>query len=45
LGIGQAALALAPTFRLSTWTAEGLPVVGGAINIPLRYEAKAADGN
>jgi TonB family protein len=41
-GLGQAALTLAPHFRLSTWTAEGLPVVGGTVNIPLRYEGGAA---
>lgn len=46
-GVGRAALALAPIFRLATWTAEGLPVVGGTVNIPLRYdaEAKAAEGH
>jgi len=37
-GVGAAALTLVPTFRLSTWTSEGLPVVGGAVRIPLRYE-------
>lgn len=37
-GLGAAALSLAPTFRVSTWTADGLPVVGGRIRIPLRYE-------
>lgn len=37
-GIGAAALALAPAFRLSTWTVEGLPVIGGTVKIPLRYE-------
>lgn len=37
-GVGAAALTLAPSFRLSTWTTEGLPVVGGAVSIPLRYE-------
>ncbi len=42
-GVGQAALSLAPYFRLSTWTAEGLPTVGGAVSIPLRYEVKAAE--
>jgi TonB family protein len=42
IGVGQAALALAPRFRLSTWTAEGLPTVGGTINIPLRYEGGIA---
>jgi TonB family protein len=39
-GVGAAALSLAPHFRLTTWTAEGLPTVGGTINIPLRYEPK-----
>ncbi len=37
-GLGQAALTLAPSFRLSTWTEEGLPIVGGTVRIPLRYE-------
>lgn len=39
-GFGAAALSLAPHFRLTTWTVEGLPTVGGTINIPLRYELK-----
>ncbi len=38
-GMGQAALSLTPHFRLSTWSAEGLPTIGGTVNIPLRYEA------
>ena len=42
-GVGQAALTLAPHFRLTTWTAEGLPTVGGVINIPLRYEPGKAE--
>jgi TonB family protein len=42
VGVGQAALALAPRFRLSTWTAEGLPTVGGTVSIPLRYEGGVA---
>ena len=42
IGVAQAAMALAPRFRLSTWTAEGLPTVGGTINIPLRYEGGTA---
>jgi TonB family protein len=37
-GVGAAALSLAPAFRLTTWTAEGLPTVGGTIRIPIRYE-------
>lgn len=36
--VGAAALTLVPGFRLSTWTTEGLPVVGGTVTIPLRYE-------
>ncbi|WP_372785769.1 energy transducer TonB [Phenylobacterium sp.] len=42
-GVGAAALTLAPHFRLTTWTAEGLPTVGGVINIPLRYEPGTAE--
>ncbi|MDB5496783.1 MAG: hypothetical protein JWP28_814 [Phenylobacterium sp.] len=42
-GVGQAALSLAGHFRLTTWTAEGLPTVGGTINIPLRYEPGKAE--
>jgi TonB family protein len=37
-GVGEAALALAPHFRMTTWTMEGLPTIGATINIPLRYE-------
>jgi len=40
-GVGAAALSLAPHFKLTTWTAEGLPTVGGTIQIPIRYELKA----
>lgn len=39
-GFGTAAISLAPHFKLTTWTAEGLPTVGGTIIIPLRYELK-----
>jgi len=39
-GVGEAALALAPHFHLTTWTMEGLPTIGAAINIPLRFEGK-----
>jgi TonB family protein len=41
-GYGDAALSLARGFKLSTWTMEGLPVVGGKVNVPLRYEPPAA---
>ncbi|MGA0607741.1 energy transducer TonB [Phenylobacterium sp. VNQ135] len=37
-GVGAAALSLAPKFRLTTWTDEGLPTIGGEIRIPLRFE-------
>ncbi len=42
-GLGQAALTLAPHFKLSTWTPEGLPTVGGTVRIPIRYEGWAGD--
>jgi TonB family protein len=42
-GVGAAALSLTPNFRLSTWSTEGLPVIGGRIIIPLRYEPPPAD--
>jgi TonB family protein len=41
LGFGEAALSLAPHFRLSIWSDEGLPIVGGQVIIPLRYEPPA----
>lgn len=41
-GFGDAARALAPHFRLSVWTEEGLPTMGGRVTIPLRYEAPPA---
>lgn len=41
IGAGAAALSLAPGFRLSTWSTEGLPVVGGTVRIPIRYEPDA----
>jgi TonB family protein len=36
-GFAARALALVPEFRLSTWSMEGLPVVGGQVSIPIRY--------
>lgn len=41
VGVAAAALGATPSFRLTTWTAEGLPVVGGRVTIPIRYEAPA----
>lgn len=40
-GVAQAAMTLAPHFKLTTWTVEGLPTVGGTVRIPLRYQAEA----
>lgn len=37
-GLGAAALKLAPLFRLTAWSIEGLPVTGGHVVIPIRYE-------
>jgi TonB family protein len=42
-GVGQAALSLAPHFKVTTWTMEGLPTVGGVLSIPLRYEGPPKD--
>jgi hypothetical protein len=42
VGLGDAAMALTGAFRLTTWTTEGLPTVGGRVRIPLRYEPGAA---
>jgi hypothetical protein len=41
-GFGAAAVALAAKFRLSTWSNDGLPVVGGTVRIPIRYESDEA---
>lgn len=37
-GVAAAALQVAPKFKLSTWTADGLPVVGGRVRVPLRFD-------
>jgi len=41
LGFAEAALALTPAFRMNVWSDEGLPVVGGQITIPIRYQFAA----
>jgi TonB family protein len=38
LGFGAAALSLSHAFRLSVWTDEGLPTIGGEVTIPIRYD-------
>ncbi|WP_374571610.1 hypothetical protein [Phenylobacterium sp.] len=41
LGFGDAALKLSGRFRLNAWSAEGLPVIGAVVRVPLRYDAGA----
>ncbi|HEY9234827.1 MULTISPECIES: energy transducer TonB [Phenylobacterium] len=38
LGFGDAALAISDGFRVRQWSMEGLPVVGGRIRVPIRYQ-------
>ncbi len=40
-GAGAAVLSVVDAIRLTTWTAEGLPTIGGRVRIPLRYEPEA----
>ncbi|WP_334163806.1 hypothetical protein [Phenylobacterium sp.] len=37
-GYGQAALALAPKFRVAAWSTDGLPTFGQKVRVPIRYE-------
>jgi TonB family protein len=37
-GHGDKVLPLAQHFRLATWSNEGLPIVGGFVQIPIRFE-------
>jgi hypothetical protein len=37
-GLGAAALALRENFRVATWSNEGLPVVGGMVDVPIRFD-------
>lgn len=37
-GYSAAALKVAPRFRLSLWTSEGLPTIGGTVRVPMRFE-------
>ena len=39
LGFGAAALAMAGQFQMTVWTDDGLPTVGGRIEVPIRYLA------
>ena len=38
LGYGDAAIRLASAFRLSVWTDEGLPSIGGKVRVPIRFD-------
>lgn len=42
-GFGEAALALAPRFKLKTWTSEGLPTQGGRVLVPIRFAPPSAE--
>lgn len=42
LGYGASAVALAPRFRVAVWTPEGLPVIGGSVRVPLRFDLEEA---
>jgi TonB family protein len=37
-GIGEAVLTLAPRFKLTTWTDDGLPVIGTSVRLPIRFD-------
>jgi TonB family protein len=39
-GIGEAVLALAPKFKLTTWTDDGLPVIGTSVRLPIRFDLR-----
>lgn len=41
LGYADAALSLSRYFRLAIWTEEGLPVIGGVVRVPLRFDLGA----
>jgi hypothetical protein len=42
LGYADAALSLSKFFRLSVWTDEGLPTIGGQVRVPLRFDLTEA---
>jgi protein TonB len=41
-GYGAAMLKLAPSFRLSLWSTEGLPTIGGRVSVPIRFDLSDA---
>jgi TonB family protein len=42
LGLGEAALALAPKYRASPWSADGVPIVGVKVRVPVVFASKPA---
>lgn len=44
MGFAASTLKLSKSFRLTIWTEDGLPSVGGAVRIPVRYDVPAAVG-
>jgi TonB family protein len=44
LGFSEAAIKLASRLRLNLWSADGAPVIGGVIHIPVRLNLAAAAG-
>jgi TonB family protein len=45
LGFSQAAVRLAAGMRMNLWTADGAPVEGGVVHIPIRLNLKAHAGS
>jgi TonB family protein len=45
LGFSQAAVRLAAGLRMNLWTADGAPVAGGVVHIPIRLNLKAPAGS
>lgn len=41
-GFAAATLPLAPAFRVRAWGADGRPVIGGKVRVPIRYELEQA---
>lgn len=37
-GLGQGAAGLAKSFKVTVWTEEGLPTIGGTVRVPIRYD-------
>jgi len=37
-GLGKATVGLVGKFKVGVWSAEGLPTVGGTVNVPIRFD-------